>query len=176
MLKVSLIHKQISSKPFTSFEHTIVNIQVNNNSKLTLITIYRLQFIASNTFLDEFTEFLEMLSTGTENVVLSGDINFHLETDEHYAACLKQIFVMFNLVQYVDFPTHKLGHTLDLVLARYDSPNTCDLTPNNVQLSDHFMVNFNVEVTSSKHVIKTVMYRDLKSVNNENVSRGETNI
>ena len=170
MLKALMIHKQISSKQFTSFEHTIVNIQVNGNSKLTLITIYRLQFIATNIFLDEFIEFLEMLSTSTENFVLSGDINLHLETDEHYAVCLKEIFVMFNLVQYVAFPTHKLGHTLDVVIARYDSPSICELTSNNVHLSDHFMVNFKVEVTSSKHETKTVMYRDLNSVNNEQFS------
>ena len=78
MLKVSMSHKQVSCKSFSSFEHTMVQIHLNDNSKLMLIAIYRLQFISSKTFLDEFTELLEMLNTSTEHFVLSGDINFHL--------------------------------------------------------------------------------------------------
>ena len=167
MLKVSMSHKQVSCKSFSSFEHTMVQIHLNDNSKLMLIAIYRLQFISSKTFLDEFTELLEMLNTSTEHFVLSGDINFHLETEDHYAACLKEIFTMFNLVQYVNFPTHKLGHTLDLVLARCDSPVIKDIAPNNVNLSDHFMINFKVEVSVAKHETKTITYRNFDSVNDK---------
>jgi len=119
MLKVTMPHKHVSCKSFSSFEHTMVQIQLKGNSKIMLISIYRLQLISPRTFIDEFTELLEMLSVSTDCFVLTGDINFHLETDDHYATCLKELFKGFNLVQYVNFATHKLGHTLDLVLARW---------------------------------------------------------
>ena len=109
-----------------------------------------MQFITPNIFLDEFTEFLEMLSVSVDNFVLSGDTNFHLDTNERNAAHLKDSFMMFDMVQYVDFPTHNLGYTLDLVLTRSDSPAINDLAPNNVHLTDHFMINFKIRVSSPK--------------------------
>ena len=63
LLKITLFHKHISSKSFSSFEHTIVKIQLKDNTKLTMISIYRLQFVATNIFLEEFTELLEILSS-----------------------------------------------------------------------------------------------------------------
>ena len=118
ILKLSLISKQISCKPFSSFEHTIVKVQLLNQKYLTLISVYRLQFVPTNTFLDEFTELLEILCTG--NDILTGDVNIHLDTDESNAQRLRDIFLMLNLKQYVNFPTHKLSHTFDIVLTRVD--------------------------------------------------------
>ena len=71
MLTVSLS----SDKLFSSFEHTTVKIQLNNKTNLTVITIYRLQFVTPSTFLEEFTVLLEILYSSDEMFVLSGDIN-----------------------------------------------------------------------------------------------------
>ena len=120
ILKLSLVSKQISCKPFSSFEHTIVKVQLLNQKYLTLISVYRLQFVPTNTFLDEFTELLEILCTGNDIFIITGDVNIHLDTDESNAQRLRDIFLMFNLEQYVNFPTHKLSHTLDIVLTRVD--------------------------------------------------------
>ena len=115
----------------------------------------------------EFTEFLEVLSVMPENFVLSGDINFHLETDDQHVKTLMNTLKMFNLVQYVNFPTHKLGHTLDLVITRDDAPNVTDISAENVHLSDHFMITFNVEAEAVKNELKTITYRNLGLVNNQ---------
>ena len=48
------------------------------------------------------------------------------------------MFSMFNLTQFVDFPRHKHGHRIDIVLARSDSPIIDDLLPNDVKFSDHY--------------------------------------
>ena len=61
MIKSSIIHKHLKSKMFSSFEQTMVMIKLTNNTKLILITIYRLLFASAVTFLNEFTEFLEIL-------------------------------------------------------------------------------------------------------------------
>lgn len=171
MLKVSLSSKHLTSKPFSSFEHTTIKVQLKDKTNLTLITIYRLQFVATSIFLEEFTELLEMLSASGEIFILSGDINIHLDTDELDAARLKEIFLMFNLKQYADFPTHRLGHTLDLVLTRFDHPLIIDLQPNDMKLSDHFLLKFTVGVSATKTEYRTVTYRDTKSLKNEQFSK-----
>ena len=153
LVKTSITHKQLNSKSFSSFEHTMIEIKLTTNTKLVLITIYRLQFISPPIFLKEFTEFLEMLSAIPETFVLS-DINFHLETGDHYVACFRELLIMFNLIQYVNCSTHKMCHTLDLVLARCDSPIITNLTTEDVYLSDHFMVIFNVESEVLKREVK----------------------
>ena len=122
MFKTGMSYKQISCKPFSSFEHTIVKVQLMKNTNFTLISIYRLHLVPTNVFLDEFTQLLEMLSASSEIFVLSGDINIHLDEDDSYAVRMKDIFSMFNLKQYVDIPTHKLRHTIDCVLAASDCP------------------------------------------------------
>ena len=167
MVRSTMIHKHVNGKSFSSFEHTMVIVKLTNNTKLMLITLYRLQFISSQTFMKDFTEFLEMVSVMPENFVLSGDINFHLETEDPYVVLLRDLFNTFNLVQHVDFPTHKKGHTLDLVLTRSDSPIITNLVSNNVNLSDHYMLIFDIEAEVLKHEDRTITYRNLKAIDNE---------
>ena len=73
MLKASLNFKQVSNMSFILFEHIIIKLQLGNNTSLLLICIYRLHFISTCVFLDEFNDFLEMLSINYDNFVLSGD-------------------------------------------------------------------------------------------------------
>ena len=167
MFKTGMSYKQISCKPFSSFEHIIVKVQLVKNTNFTLISIYRLHFVPTNVFLDEFTQLLEMLSASSEIFVLSGDINIHLDEDDSYAVRMKDIFSMFNLKQYVDFPTHKLGHTIDCVLAASDCPQISELLGNNVELSDHFLLSFKVKIYVRRSEYKSITYRDLKSLDNE---------
>ena len=42
LVKTSITHKQLNSKSVSSFEHTMLEIKLTNNTKLVLITIYRL--------------------------------------------------------------------------------------------------------------------------------------
>ena len=93
----------------------------------------------------------------------SGDINFHLEIEDHYVVCFREILIMFNLIQYVNCSTHKMAHTLDLVLARCDSPIITNLTTENVYLSDRFVGIFDVESEVLKREVKTFTYRKIKS-------------
>ena len=165
MVRNTMKAKPQSCKSFSSFEHSMVEVKLTNNTKLVLVAIYRLQFISQCTFLEEFMDLLEMLSVMEESWIVSGDVNLHMETNEHYATSLKDTLLTYNLTQYVNFPTHQLGHTLDVVLARYDSPKIINIEASNVQLSDHYMVTFDVEAEVVKHEIKTVICRNFS--NNE---------
>ena len=48
MLKTGIAHKHIPCKSFSSFEHSMVSVKMLSNTKLLLITIYRLQYITVN--------------------------------------------------------------------------------------------------------------------------------
>ena len=155
-------------KRFSSFEQTMVSIKLTSNTKLILITIYRLLFVSAGVFIDEFTEFLEILSVMSEDFILSGDINFHLETDDSHVKSLHDLWNSFNLVQHVLQPTHNLGHSLDCVLTRRDTLEITNLVSDNVQLSDHFMIHFDIKVEVLKYEEKT--YRNLKAIDYDKFS------
>ena len=164
LVKSTMIHKHMKCKFFTSFEITMVSLKLTNNTKIILVTIYRLLFIPAATFLEDFTELLEILSVMPEDFVLSGDINFHLESNDYYVELLRNLWNTFNLVQHVKVPTHKLNHALDLVLTRDGTSKISNLVAEDVQLSDHYMISFDCEVEVVQCVEKTITYRNLKSV------------
>ena len=110
ILKTSFVLNQIKGKPFYSFEHSIVKLNLKDKV-VNLVTIYRILSISTYVFLDEFIELLEILCTSGEIFVLSGDVNIHLDTNEPNSIRLKDIFETFYLKQYINFPTHRLGHT-----------------------------------------------------------------
>ena len=87
----------------------------------------------------EFTELLEILSVMPEEVIMSGDINFHLETDDSIVDSLRRIWDSFNLVQHVHIPTHNKSHILDMVLTS-SALNINSLLVENMNLSDHYMI------------------------------------
>ncbi|XP_075933638.1 uncharacterized protein LOC142933414 [Anarhichas minor] len=50
------------------------------------------------------------------SILLLGDFNIHVDSSDSTTSTeLLDIFNYFNITQHVDFPTHKKGHTLDLV-------------------------------------------------------------
>ena len=169
-VKSTMIHKHKKCKFFNSFEVTMVSLKITNSTKIILVTIYRLQFIPAATFLKEFSELLEILSAMPEDFILSGDVNFHLESNDYYVELLRKLWDSFNLVQHVHVPTHNLNHTLDLVLTRDGCSKVSKLTVEDVQLSDHFLISFDYEVEVVQCKEKTITYRNLKSVDMEQFS------
>ena len=170
MVKSTMTYKHLKCKFFSSFEVTMVRVNLTKNTKLVLVTIYRLQFIAPGIFVKEFTELLEILTAMPEEVIISGDVNFHLETDDSMVDSLRQIWDSFNLVQHVHLPTHEKGHTLDLVLTHISALNVRNLIVEDVQLSDHYLISFEVDVEVVKQETKTITYRNFKGVNMERFS------
>ena len=77
------------------------------------------------------------------------------------------ILESFDLHQYVDFPTHIHGHSLDLLIC---SPGCSDLS---VSVSDlisyHFSAVANLQIPSnhSRTIPQTIKYRKLQSINME---------
>ena len=67
-------------------------------------------------FLDEFTEWLLDPLAKYKNVVIMGDINFHLNNvDDPDATTLKDILDALGLKIHNNLPTHRHGNTLDIL-------------------------------------------------------------
>lgn len=82
-------------------------------------------------FLDEFTELLSIVSTNSDNIMILGDFNLHVDNaaDSRAVGFLKLLSSM-DFTQHVNKPTHNRGHTLDLIIThglRIDVSSVIDL-------------------------------------------------
>ena len=88
---------------------------------------------------------------------------------------LSGILDSFDLHQYVDFPTHIHGHSLDLMIC---SPgcNVLSVSASDL-ISDHFSVVANLQIPSihSRTIPQTIKYRKLQSINVEAFKAGIQN-
>lgn len=108
---------------FSTFEHFDLTI-TSGNKVFRLVTVYRPPPSRKNgftveRFFSEFSSFLEELTVTSYQFLLCGDFNFHV--DDNGNANAKQFhdpLFSADLKQHVNGPTHRLGHTLDLLITR----------------------------------------------------------
>ena len=122
---------------------------------------------------DEWPAFLAKYATVDKNLIIVGDLNFHLDSkSDRDAARFTSVLQSFGLRQHVQEPTHIRGHTLDVVITRDDSdivselqvtdPGVCD---NHGHLTcDHYAVSFKSGTSSQAPLKKQVSFRKLRSI------------
>lgn len=109
------------TKDLKTFEFLSCNIQVKNKV-VKLVNIYRLQYskkhrFTERMFLDEFEQFLNLVTPLHGELVLTGDFNFHIEKEsDYYSKSFLELLCMFNMSQLTKEPTHIKGGILDLVI------------------------------------------------------------
>jgi len=187
---VALIHKtsieikvltSTKDKQFTTFEHMDCSVKIKDYS-LRLAVIYRPppsnnNGLKSSTFLEEeWSQFLSKYATTDKNIILTGDLNFHLD-DPSDKDTLKfnNILHSFGMMQHVKEPTHVRGHTLDVVITRDTVDTVFNVVVTDPGLSvssgniskDHYAVIFNARASKPAPVRKTVTFRKLREINIE---------
>ena len=75
----------------------------------------------------------------------------------------------FNLTNHVEFPTHKLQNTLDLVINQQDSKCIRNVHQGHL-LSDHHLVLFDITSKSKVPLARMQAFRKYKSINLEDFS------
>lgn len=125
---------------FTSFELT--SFEVGGTDPVFCAVAYRPPKYNKN-FINEFTDFPAEIMQKFDRVLIVGDFNIHVCClDKSMGKDFLTLIDSFNLVQSVTGPTHRLGHTLDLVLSYgllLSNMEICDSG-----LSDHMSVLFDV--------------------------------
>jgi len=97
----------------------------------------------SSQFFDELAAVPEQVAAYSCPVVVTGDLNLQLDVvGGNDPRRLQEVLDTFGLCQSVSVPTHKDGHTLDVIISRADLPQpTIDIRPCD-EYSDHSLVLF----------------------------------
>ena len=99
-------------------------------------------------FMDEFSEFAADVVTHSDNVLLIGDFNIHVNnSSDSLAKAFLSIMDTFGFKQHVQQPTHTGGNTLDLILTRGVEITDLCVSPYTSALSDHCLLTFQVVVS-----------------------------
>ena len=165
LVKSSLHVQPVKPKMFQSFEHCILKLFMTDIGWLTLVSIYRLDYVSITCFFEEFTEMLETLSVMNGRYIIAGDMNIHCDDPQDLNTIrLYDLLSMFNLRQIIDTPTHRAGHTLDVVILQIEDVASTTFDVNNIGLSDHFLMRFSTTLKTSKTLYKDLTYRKLNNI------------
>ena len=114
-----------------------------NRVRTMVLTIYRPDG-KSRAFCDELSNLLELIIVMNCNILLLGDVNIHLDAaDLPDAAGFSSILDCFGLsrVNAADEPTHRAGHTLDVVVVKKEQSNAITTTVHPPgAISDHSLI------------------------------------
>ena len=120
---------------------------------------------ANAMLLDEFTEWLPDQLAKYKNVVIMGDIIFHLNNvDDPDATTLKDTLDALGLKIHSNFPTHRHGNTLDILATEIASSlniTTCQPGP---FPSDHCSIECTTNIIREDITRKTVSFRKIKHI------------
>ena len=171
---LSIFHRQeleLTAIPLaaqSSFESLVVKFK---SPALTVLLIYRPSTSKANaTFFSEFEDLLTSLCSNTDNVVVLGDLNIHVDNPSDSSAIeLFKVLDYFHLTQHVTGPTHNKGHTLDLVISNTNPIHS--LNVQNIGVSDHYMITMELLFpTPPSQLKRKIQFRNLKLINQEALS------
>ena len=137
--------KFLSLGKVTSFEYQASIL--DNQSPVLMISIYRPPKSSKALFLTEISDLLSICSTDYDRILLTGDLNLHIDiASDTVAMSFLQLLHSFDFTQHVTGPTHKHGHTLDLVISRGLNVSV-EKTIVFPELSDHYLLCFHMTVS-----------------------------
>ena len=146
LVKNELQTSRIPTDTYSSFENLLIKISLQNESCL-FLNIYKPPSTSPATFYEQFNA---ALLENTDNLVIIGDFNIHMDTNSNDSKNFCAILRSFDLLQKVHFPTHILGHTIDLVLTKSRKDNISHVHATEA-FSDHFTITFKVNITPPKN-------------------------
>ena len=134
-----------SAPVFKSFEASAITIKLPK-SKLTVFNIYHpppssVKAVPFSQFISDFQTLISHAATTSHGFLITGDFNLHVDDPQNSNA--KQFLTLLdscNLTQLVNFPTHRCGHTLDLIITATNSALSPVISHSQISPSDHFPV------------------------------------
>ncbi|XP_078139509.1 uncharacterized protein LOC144539314 [Centroberyx gerrardi] len=145
-LSPDLSNKLSSCEMLTMRPSIPVSMGLNHSGILPfyLIILYRPPGPYSS-FLEEFSNFLSDLVIRTDNILIIGDFNIHLNCETNpLSKAFSSLIDTFGFTQLVHEQTHSSGNTLDLVLARGINVSDLEVLPYPPALSDHYLIKFQI--------------------------------
>ena len=180
IFKDNIVVKEHFSKEMNYSNFEFQNCSIALNNKVTFIgIIYRLPLSKSNgfsnsSFFNYWEDYLNHLMLLKQDILLTGDINFHLENSNspdtnHFIS----IPDSHNFLQHIDTATHVCGHILDFV-ATLETSSSLSAKPGvhetfiadsiSGKTLDHFAVTCKLALSVKSTKCKTIKYRNLKAI------------
>ena len=136
-----------------------------------LFIIYRPPYsdehqVPTSVFLTEFSEYLESAVLSKENLLISGDLHVDNIHDSD-AIKFSDLLESFGLKQHVTRPTHKDGHTLDLIVTRCSDRILSAPPKVDCYLSDHASVCCKLASQRAPLLDKVITFRKYKGIDLE---------
>ena len=117
---------------------------------------------------------MDRLAVITNDVIITGDLNFHLDNvNDADAVHFNGTLEAHGFVQHVVGPTHKKGHTLDVVITWDISSlfigmptvsEPCHGDTKGNPSGDHLAVCFRINLTKPDSVCQSVTFRKLRGI------------
>ena len=150
--------RSVDTPTFSSFEN--VSIAIGSAAQqLVLTCVYRPPGSCSESFLDQFLNLLEYLSSVSPSFLICGDFNIHVDTSSNDGIKFQNCLESCNITQNVQTATHLHGHILDLVLTPTDASVISNVRVAEF-ISDHALVLAQLDsVNPPSHKAKVVTFR-----------------
>ena len=159
-----------SSSEYSSHEYSFIVMTLQSKRRLVIVCVYRKQEVSFNSFYEEFSLFMEKISSKGEIFLVVGDFNVWVEVEDNQdAKKLTTLMNAFGLVQKINDPTHREGHTLDHVyINEYQLELDCQVLSGTLGLTtDHFPILMRIPSPKSQNKTQSITFRKLKDVNME---------
>ena len=134
----------------------------SNNTPVRILTVYRPTYdvnkkkIPVSLFYEEFSTLLDDFVTSPMEIIITGDLNFHINDSMDYEAMeFLDYLSQYSLTNLVNEPTHIHGNTLDLVIVRENSSLIKDLRVLH-KFSDHFLIHCTLNLDKPPSTKSTV--------------------
>ena len=112
--------RSVDTPTFSSFANISIAI-VSAAQPLVLTCVSHSPGSCSESFLDQFLNLLEYLSSVSPSILIYGDFNIHVDTSSNNSIKFQNCLESCNITQNVPTATHLYGHILDLVLTPTDA-------------------------------------------------------
>ena len=172
LVRDSIPEKKADAGEETSFEYSERIVDCGFR-KVKIMMIYRIPYsikhpITTNTFFEEFTSYLESVIMSSEILLITRDFNIHVD-DPRDTDCVRFLGSLesMGLQQHVDLPTHKSGHTRDLIITRCADSLLSTNPIADCLFSDHFTVISDLIIKKPSLTIKQISCRKTKSTDIE---------
>ena len=103
--------------------------------------------IPNNMFIDDPTEWLAEALLNDKNIIIIGDFNIHInKRDDEDVTSFMNTIEGLGLQQHVNFSTHRMGNTFDLVLTESSEPFNIETVLPGYYISGHCTVNCTISL------------------------------
>ena len=174
----SLQLRKETTDTFRSFEHVACRLKTSELTvrvvvaKSSLVVVYRPPPSAKNglttaMFFNEWGRFIDSQTLTSGPLIVMGDLNFHVDDASNVdASRFSESVNSVGMVMHVRGPTHKKGHTLDIVLTRSaDEHLIRNVTVADMGLSDHYAVSYILNICQQHTGMTNIKYRNFRTVN-----------